>query len=301
MSLRDDLFDYDLPLDDLERLARDGLVHLEPGIDQDEIFDDQFERRSRELNRKPYKGAQLTSVVTQRKGVWSGNNQLGFEQVFGPDANNEQTILKLDEWGMPAVWTVMLGITFDDELIRVPSDSAQFFINALVTIGVGGATQALSVDWKNGTCFSAPMNALNVVARYDFGAVGAIPDSTRLRVLLARGSKGSDYPATNSRFFTAGAGSFFTERIPDMATSVQILPNATPIAPDGNCYDPANLIYFTTFPPVTNVGGVGINGSNLPSFNSGRGLPIPRGVNFITFFCGAGAAASGTYVFNLGV
>ena len=58
-------------------------------------------------------GVPPVAPVIPSSGWWTGNNQLGNEVAFAPDANNRQTILKLEEWGPPEVWTVSLFLTHE--------------------------------------------------------------------------------------------------------------------------------------------------------------------------------------------
>lgn len=287
-----ELFDYDMPAEDLERLANDGLLNIQPGFDQDEIFDDTFERRSRELNQKPYRGARLTSVVTQRKGPWSGNNQLGFEVPFEADANQQQTILRMDEWGMPAVWSVMLGLTVDEDLIGTDG----FNVVAVVNSGCGGIQQQFEVDWHNGAVFSCAMNAINLVARYD-DPVGSLADSLRLRACLSPG-KLSLVPPTRTLSFSAVAlGSSTPIIIPPFAQRVTLMPNETfaPPTPPSLFYDPLNLLRFQR--SVTATDGVVVSGDTFLSFSGG--IPIPHGARTLDFFNGTAVPLAAQAIFSL--
>ncbi len=182
-----DIFDYD-DLDDeaFQRMVEDGFIQPEPGVGENTVFDDQFERRARELNRKPYSGSQKTTIVPDRKGPWSANNQLGIEQPFEESSNNAQTILKLDEWGFPEIWTVCLGMAPLSEFT-----GSGFDVTAVILFGAGGITQEVEIDWLCGSAISLPMNAVNVIAKYNLfsgEAQGEVPADLRLRVSLARGA-----------------------------------------------------------------------------------------------------------------
>ena len=173
-----------------ERLGEDADVRLEPGINQDEVFDDQFERRAHEIQRTPPASSAM-SIIPAKVGPWTANNQLGIERHFAPDTNNEQTILKLDEWGFPEVWTLCLGI--NDYSFSPNPDPIAFDITASVQFGCGGVIQEVEVDWLNGSAIVLPMNALNLVARYaqfsgSEGGASSIPDNLRLRANIVRGA-----------------------------------------------------------------------------------------------------------------
>lgn len=131
-------------------------------------------------------------------GVWSNNNNFGFELPFGAKRNNRERIISLPEWGEPAVWTVSLGLEFSDG--AWPGAERGFDVVADVAYGVGGATETLQVDWLAGTTFSVPMNAISINAFWAFPETGSSgssrPDDLKLRVLLARGARGGGLPPT---------------------------------------------------------------------------------------------------------
>ena len=137
-------------------------------------------------------------------GPWSGSNNFGAEVVFAPDQENRQRIIKLPEWGEPVVWTVSLGIEYTEEAWPAggPFGQRGFEIIGEVSYGVGGATQAIEVDWMQGTTFSVPMNAISVDAFYAFpfdlseGPKAALPLDLRLSVLLGRGGASTNIPPT---------------------------------------------------------------------------------------------------------
>lgn len=207
-----------VPWEDIGRVNQEGYIDTDPIGDDPRIFQDQFETRSREKERTP-PNLQPITVVPNRSGPWSGNNQLGIEQTFAPDNNNLQTILKLDEWGFPKLWTVCLGIDYDTDV------STDFFeVTAQLNFGVGGTVQEIEVDWKNGTNISLPFNALNVIAKYnivDLGRViSTIPRSLRLRASLAEGAL-PDSGATKSIVLV---GEDLLVEIPKFAKSLLMIP-----------------------------------------------------------------------------
>lgn len=197
-------------------LLRYDWAHPEPGIDQDEFFDDQFERRAHEIQRTP-SGENAVSIVPQKRGPWSGNNQLGIEREFAPDDNNRQTILRLDEWGFPDIWTVTLGL---NDFTRT---AGGFDVTAVLEFGSGGATQYLEMDWLCGSSITLPMNALNLVAQYnliDGEVAGEVPDDLRLRVTISKMPSRNSNP-TRSYLFTDAVSSFI---IPPFAKAMHISP-----------------------------------------------------------------------------
>ena len=188
------------------------------GDDDMILTEDPFEFRAR--GQDSPNPSIIVEPIAPRRGPWSGNNQLGTTQPFSPDANNRQTILKLDEWGMPEVWTVMLGLDLDLDGL---APGSFLDVKAVVSVGTGGTTQEFEVDWKNGVTFSAPMNAINIMARYDNAA--NIDDSNlRLTATLGRGDF-SGLPPTftppSSVTLLAGATSALIE-IPAFASELVI-------------------------------------------------------------------------------
>ena len=125
-------------------------------------------------------------------GIWTDNNNFGFELPFGPQRNNRERIINLPEWGEPVVWTVSLGLEFSEE--AWPGAERGFDVVAEIAYGVGGATETVQVDWLVGTTFSVPMNAISITAFWAFPETGSSgssrPDDLKLRVLLARGTRG---------------------------------------------------------------------------------------------------------------
>jgi hypothetical protein len=203
---------------------------------------------------------QQVQIAYPRTGDWSGKNQLGVEIPYDPNAVTPQTILKLDEWGFPEVWTVSLGVRFNDELVA----GQAFDAVALVSIGSGGINQEFECDFVDGTMFSAPMNAINVRCVLNslqaFSLIPA-PNGVKVSVMLSRGDKARSR-ATFTRFLSVPAGStssagFPNIRIPAFSKSVSILPLA-----DGdivNTYGPNFKMQFfansLATAPVASVSG----------------------------------------------
>lgn len=230
-------------------MSRDGILYS----------DDYVDRARGKVKAPP---GQVVYPIAPRKGPWSANPQLGQMQEFAPDSNNRQSILKLDEWGMPQVWTVLLGIDFDSSVLG-PGD--EFGVEAIVEVGSGGSTQSIRMDWRQGVTFCAPMNALNVIAQYSSNVPASVTDSVRLRVQLGEGCS-FGVPPTLTRFVNAQPLLLgIAQRIPVFASSVDIAPLTT------NAFD-ANVIYRI----LEGVGGDTVSlyrGTQL--LELGGRLPIP--------------------------
>lgn len=285
-----DFLDYDSVSDaELERLARDGLVDISPPFDSSVLFDPQFERRADELTRKPFAGVQSVSVLEQKQGPWSGNPQLGIEQPFAPATNNEQTILKLDEWGMPRRWQVTLGMTFTDVI------SQSFDVVAVVNFGAGGATQKIEVNWENGVSFPLTFNALNLIARY--GENANIPDDLSLRVTLGLvgGGSNTNIARSISGLSADGGGAADFLRVPSFARSFRVYSNS-PTTPN-NVYDPLVIYNFSR-----QISGLGtfarIDGARAAAEN-GVGITIPPGTRFLIVANGTANPISGRIIWDL--
>ncbi len=278
-----------------ERLGEDADVRLEPGIDQDEVFDDQFERRAHEIQRTP-SASNAVNVIPSKVGPWTGFGGLGIERVFAPDANNLQTILKLDEWGFPQMWTLALGIN-DFSLVPDP-DPIAFDVTAIVQFGSGGVVQTVEIDWLNGTAISLPMNALNVVARYSAqsgeGAT-SIPADLRLRASLVHGTS---FNARPTRTVITVEGDSFIE-IPKFAKKVFIssglsLPGINPFT----FYTDGSFLSFSTNENNSSGPNPTYLTSQLVSFvditntlvGGPQWLPVPPFARFIRYLDAAGAS-----------
>lgn len=145
----------------------------------------------------PSSAVPLVQVMDAEHGPWTNNPNFGANIPFAADANNRQKILKLDEWGPPSEWTLSLGMYYNES--SAPAN-INFRIIADVSIGVGGATQDISLDLVRGVKLSATMNAVQVVYRYsvDFSNPFPlnVPPDLRLTALLSKGCRAGDYPPT---------------------------------------------------------------------------------------------------------
>lgn len=285
------IFDNDEPLldynsmDEISELGMGdrGYTNVDPPYGSNEIFGDQFERRAREIQRMPA-GSQPVIIVPSKSGPWSGNNQLGNEQGFAPSANNRQTILKMDEWGFPQVWTVQLGMSFTD------STNAFFQVVAVVKAGVGGTTQTFEVDWAQGMSFSCVFNALNVEAFY--GETTSVPNDIRLSVQIGKRSLSSARPTRTIRINLTGLATTAQIRVPAFAKTFTPIrfKNVDPFAATQtyefaiNDIGTPNVVAQLSGPQLLDLGGTMI---------------LPNGANFLNF---TGAAQSGfAAVFELSV
>lgn len=276
-------------------LLRYDWAEPEPHIDQDVFFDDQFERRSHELQRTP-SGENALSIVPQKTGPWSGFNQLGQEKAFAPDANNLQTALKLDEWGFPERWTLALGLDIPDS--GLPAGG--FDVTALVEFGAGGVTQRLEMDWLAGASITIPMNALTVVAQYSFGrnegGDPVLPEGLRLRTSLSRGACVSGR-ATRSFVFMGADIVPLIVPIPPFAKNVSIYPNAPSVGVTPFQFYSANqqVRFFTDEVPSQHLAVYAVSQlvSSIDFANQLVGhpapLPIPTRARFVAVTSAAGA------------
>lgn len=168
------------------------------------------------------RGVPATAAIIPANGLWSGNNQLGYETPFAADNQNRQTILKLDEWGPPEIWTIGLYL-----IPSIPAQTAgRFDITAEISYGAGGSTQVVNLDWMIGNQISLPMNAVNIIASYpelnptDLAGV-------RLGVQLARGARANTSPPiyTVARRVDVANSTFFSVPIPKLAKRMVAVPS----------------------------------------------------------------------------
>lgn len=262
---------------DAATLLRLDWAEPEPHIDQDEVFDDQFERRAREIQRTP-SASDGISIVPAKTGPWSGNNQLGISRNFAPDANNHQTILKMDEWGDVQTWRVTLGID-----IAANELSGVFDVRATIIAGAGGTVQQFDCDWQNGVSFNLNFNALKVVAQYNRS--DAIPDGTRLIVTLGRGGgAGINARPQLTELWSIPATPATSNRIaiPRFATGFKLIGSGGGAATAAGLYNVAN---FVGFHGADSAGiSAGYNASQLLEFmGSSSGAPIPNWARFMSY------------------
>lgn len=189
------------------------------------------------LNRE----ASMVAAVPPPPGIqapWSGSLNLGNVASFNPDSQNRQTILKLDEWGPPEIWTVSLAIDSYDDSPDVMADVPSWAVTAEIVFGSGGSSQTILVDWDNGSQISLPMNAVSVVAIYNGGLISdpTPPVDLNLGVQLSRGVRGGNFPptCTIAHAEMTDDGETYNIEIPPFAKAVRIVPQSAALMPAMN-------------------------------------------------------------------
>lgn len=254
-----------------EHLGEHSEIRLEPGYNQDEFFDDQFERRAHEKTRTPSANNAI-NIVPAKQGPWSGNNNLGTERAFAPDENNRQTILKLPEWGFPQVWSVMLDLKSTD------TDFTDFDVTAEVEVGSGGALEILDLDWNRGTSFSVVTNALNIIASYS--NTTDLPDDLRLTARVGQYPLYGQAPTRTFKVLQPTTGTFI-QLVPRYAKAINFLSNFSGAGVD--IFDSGVEIRFLGNPGNVATLKAFITGPNLLTRYTGR-MIIPGGTNAIAIF-----------------
>jgi hypothetical protein len=218
------------------------------------------------------------SVPLRDSPLWNGNPELGIEQPYQPDGDGFQTILKMGMWGPPTLWTVSLGITYNPALIPAVGDG-KFSVDGLIRYGSGGVTQEFEVDWSEGTSFSLPMNAINVIARYsDFtGGKNNTPSDLRLRVNLAQGGYGKLAP-TKSALGVIDTGGLNAQNfvIPKFARRLSVQRGS---GSTGGAFS-ANMTY-TFRGNATGGDSGGFDGAEFLANYAEQGVPIPPTARFV--------------------
>ncbi len=236
--------------------------------------DDDMTNRNPMIAPAPIHGIPQVAPVIPRDGLWSGYNQLGYQAKYGPDDRGTQTILKLDTWGPPEVWTISLFIKGSFASFN------GFNIKATINFGAGGSTQIYKCDWLNGTQISLPMNAVNVVA--DFSDVDIVTEgkSMQVGVQLARGARGGTRPPIltflqGETLFKTPSADNSTENfeLPAFARRVVALPGAMTAA--------ERAIWFSTTTELNLLSGNAIGTINtgqisgdMPSENGAIVAPV---------------------------
>lgn len=156
------------------------------------LVDDFSLRASRLQSRQAPVIPAAYSMPLRNHPMWSGNNELGREVAFAPDANNRQTIIKMEEWGPPNIWTIALGLNFDT---RNTPDSA-FEVAAQIQFGVGGVVQQLEMDWLQGAAITLPGNSFVVNALYPINSdpSSAVPADLVLRASISQSQSNQSQP-----------------------------------------------------------------------------------------------------------
>jgi hypothetical protein len=230
---------------------------------------DDFTMRARRLQAKQVPATPPVFPLPLRQHpMWMNNNELGIEALYQPDGAGFQTILKMDPWGMPQVWTVALGIDYDPALVPGVGDG-EFGVTAIVNFGSGGVTQQFEVDWAEGTTFSLPMNAINVIAKYsDFTGKNNTPPDLKLRVNLSQYG-GNQHNAFKSELL-APADISPVSRIPKFARRLSIMRGEF-----GDAWA-AGTTYTFRGDPAGGFGATGdFTGAEFLANFAGEGVPIP--------------------------
>jgi hypothetical protein len=123
-----------------------------------------------------------------------------------------------------------------------PTPLYDFEVIAEVTVGSGGTVYDFEMDWRRGTSFSVPCNALTVHARYVFTNIPDIglivPPNLRLGGVLARGNTHKDWNATRTLPVDqlpalVTANPLYWVNIPKMTRKVRLMPNNLVLAAPG--------------------------------------------------------------------
>lgn len=248
------------------------------------MVDDFSMRAARMRERVAPSIASVFSLFKRTDPMWSASNELGGEVAFAAAANSRQMVLKLEEWGVPEVWTVTLGIVYD---VNESLPTSSFNIVAKLDLGAGGAVQEVEVDWKEGTVVSATMNALTVTAVYQDPPTD-VPPSLRLRATVSRGTVSSARPQRSFLSSVApAANTTALISIPKFAKSVSpIAFQAAPAIPFTNASPTDPLVRYLFLSNAEVVGS--FTGAEWANF-APTGMPIPPNARFM-------AALNGTAV-----
>ena len=225
-------------------------------------------------------GVPMTAPVIPRNGGWSGDNQLGHIKAFQNNSRAQQTILKMDEWGPPVLWTVSFDIAErpDDDLLIAD-------IVAQIDLGVGGSTQTLLCDWNVGNQVSVTANAINVIALYRTLSVGVNSENLKLSVQLARGSRPSSGIAPVFTFMrkvvlaaTPGPGNADRADLPNFTKAIRLIPSTANFpgaaADVTKVYD--NNVILSQLDAANNVIAVGRSSDYVTS-----SMPVVAGARFL--------------------
>jgi hypothetical protein len=216
-------------------------------------------------------------------GPWTRSNNLGYQIRFDLTHGRHTSVLTLPEWGFPEVWTISLGIVPDQ--VNWPIVDL-FDVTALLSLGVGGATQDVEIDWSNGNMVSAPLNALTVSAiAFASGLAPGTLGSVLLQTTVSRGTRpGVSYPTRSYREIVpipgAADGAFWP--IPPFARRLDLY-SATDST---NLYNAASYITFYARNDIPAGSIVG----RMPTamlLTQPDGISIPYGAHGVQFHNGS--------------
>lgn len=221
-------------------------------------------------------------AIDRTDPLWTANAELGADVAYQPDGSGMQTVLQMAEWGMPSLWSVALGLSFDPALVSGIGDG-QFAVDGLIQFGSGRATQEFELDWAEGTTFSIPANAIKIVARYsDFAGKNNTPVGLRLRANLALGGTLQNHVTKTLKIrVPKGPGAFVHGiPIPRFARRLSIQPGLGRSNADVGAWSSKALYHFMGgLGPAGETGG--LTGDQYLNHFAPHGIDIPssaRGV-----------------------
>lgn len=272
-----------------------GNILLDPRVD------DQAVQNARRDN-----GTPTVQLAYPRKGIWSGQNQLGVELPFELDSSRMQTIFKMDEWGFPEVWTLSLALALPKQLVQ----NQIFDIIGEVSFGSGGIVQTFEVDWVVGTVFSLPMNAVNVRARWsDLATIKGVlpPEGIRVSVIISRGGIRHARATKTNYFGPLAAGESVSDPfsvprtflpIPPFAKSVVVQPRT--LAAAAGLYAADASLQFLESNFVAIPSPVSVAPGNMLGPTTSFKVPVPANARYWTITAGAAPIPDGgTLIWNL--
>ena len=202
----------------------------------------------------PAKPTAATPAVAVRTGPWSGNNQLGnfITGVYvdgGVDGGTGQAIsvfqpgiyvpesrrlalLKLDEWGMPQMWT--MSILADGFQGKKPVG----FGNPKVEIifGSGGSSSKVLVDLEPDLCITMPCNSLKAdIVFEDSATIGVGIAGATVYSQLGLGLRPANFSPVLTQGITVPAASNINVPVPAFARRVELGVAAASIADFSAC------------------------------------------------------------------
>lgn len=244
------------------------------------MLDDFSLRAARQAAKAAPAGLSISQDLPLRSHpMWSGNNEIGNEVPFAPDANNRQMILKMGEWGPPKVWTGALGIIHSD---ITGSATRALAIQAELQFGSGGIIQEAVIDWLEGTTFTMPFNSIVVTAVYAASPVG-LPTDIRLRATVGVGEKERGRPPIFSiqvPSMVTGGGTVQSDifRVPAFAKSVMVVDRSTS---NGSVYSTNFSLRFHPNNDPAMIKAIEVTGDTLLQF-AGSDYPLSRFCNYFS-------------------
>ena len=225
-----------------------------------------------------------------RNGSWTGNVNLGAMLLSGK--STQQSVLKLDEWWMPHVWTLSL---WNRPSRAIPGDfppEGQFLESTIarVDFGAGGATQSFEVDFVQGVMLSMPANTIQVALL----SPATLAEIYAQVAIGTRGPSGTPHRSITQNLAILNATNSPVFRVPAFTDKIEVLPGKN----SGAAIDSATItLEFSTVIGFTDI-ILSVSLQTITRYWGGL-VTIPTGAAYVRITNASGADANLTLLSKL--